>query len=170
MSALKSFKEGFKQGYNSNKPSKPSTKTVKNPVVPPDAPKRKFKKRYAFIALIIALPISSVIVSQLSETPQERSARIALEQQQEAERIVSRCKSSLEFSMKWETKQRLRDPDSFEAGRILWLDGKKKDTYELVMNYRARNGFGGMNVGMTVASATASKDTCALDTINFPIS
>jgi hypothetical protein len=141
---------------------------VKNPVVPPAAPKRKFKKRYVVLGLFVLGMIVGVVTP--TETPEQAAARIVEEQKAESERVISRCKSTLEFSMKRETKQRLRDPDSFEPRGFVWLDGKKKDTYEVIMTYNARNGFGGMNQGMAVASAIVNNNECALKTINFPFS
>jgi len=162
---FKSFTDGFKQGYYG---------AGKQPVA--DQPKAKsnfkFKKRYivyAFFAVPLALGAVKGIVSE-PETPAQIAARIAQEQAQELEREISFCKSKLESNIRWETKQRLRDPDSFKAGNVRWLPGKAKDSYEAVMTYHARNGFGGMNPGMTVASAIVSKETCTLKTINFPFS
>lgn len=174
---FKGFTEGFKQGYAGKAIAKPieikRNAAVKNPVVPPTAPKRKFKKRYIILGAVISSFILVHGVGTLirsTETPEEAAVRIAEELKAESERIVSRCKSDLESNMKWETKQRLRDPDSFESRSFVWLAGKKKDTYEVIMTYNARNGFGGMNQGMVVASAVMNKDECALKTINFPFS
>lgn len=45
-------------------------------------------------------------------------------------------------------KQAMRDPDSFKLSQALVIDGTGAVCYE----YRARNGFGGMNVGHAVIS------------------
>ena len=160
---FKSFTEGFKQGYYGKNyvPSKPKPKTP-----------FKFGLRPVFFA-VLAVPFAIGIVSGITatpETPEQMAARVAQEQAQELQREVDFCKSKLGSDIRWETKKRLRDPDSFKAGNIMWLPGKAKDSYEAVMSYNARNGFGGMSSGMTVASAIVSKETCTLKTINFPIS
>lgn len=46
-------------------------------------------------------------------------------------------------------KQAMRDPDSFKLSQALVIDGTGAVCYE----YRARNGFGGMNIGHAVISS-----------------
>lgn len=46
-------------------------------------------------------------------------------------------------------KKAMRDPDSFKLSQALVIDGSGAVCYE----YRARNGFGGMNVGYAVISS-----------------
>lgn len=55
-------------------------------------------------------------------------------------------------------KDALRDPKSFEhvETRITPVDAE--GNHKLIMQYRARNGFGGMNAGL--ASATIDNETC----------
>ena len=160
---FESFTEGFKQGYYGKNyvPSKPK-------------PKKPFKFGlrhviYGFVGVPLAFGVIAGITAT-PETPEQQAARIAQEQAQELQREVDFCKSKLGSDIRWETKKRLRDPDSFKAGNIQWLPGKAPNSYEAVMTYHARNGFGGMNTGLTVASAVAGKDVCELKTINFPIS
>lgn len=157
---FKSFTEGFKQGYYGKNyvPSKPKPRTP-----------FKFGLRhvvYGFIAVPFAIGIVSGITAT-PETPEQQAARVAQEQAQELQREVGYCKSKLESDFRWEAKQRMRDPDSFKAVSVMWLPGKAKHSYEAVMTYRARNGFGGMTAGTAVASAVVGKDVCQLKTINL---
>jgi hypothetical protein len=57
-----------------------------------------------------------------------------------------------------QVKAQMRDPDSFEASetRIAPVDSEGKHT--ILMEYRAKNGFGGINVG--VATGTVNTLTC----------
>lgn len=48
-----------------------------------------------------------------------------------------------------EIKARLRDPDSYEPIRAIWID--QGDKVAVIQDYRARNGFGGVNVGRVAA-------------------
>lgn len=160
---FESFTEGFRQGYY-GKDYVPTKAKPKKPF--------KFAKRHVFFA-VLAVPLAFGIVAGLTaapETPEQQAARVAQEQAQELQREIGYCKIKLESTMSRLTQQRLRDPDSFRAGTVQWLPGKAKHSYEAVMTYHARNGFGGMNTGLTVASAVAGKDICKLNTINFPIS
>ncbi len=141
---------------------------VKNPVVPPAAPKRKFKKRYVVLGLFALGMVAGAVTP--AETPEEAAARIVEEQKAESERVISRCKSQLESSMRVETRMRLRDPSSFEDRGTIWLPKKTKDGYIAIMTYGARNGFGGMNTGYVEVDAVVSEQECALKTINFPVS
>ena len=53
-------------------------------------------------------------------------------------------------------KLTLRDPDSFEHIETKITPVNSKGEHGLIMNYRARNGFGGMNVGSLLASVKNS--------------
>lgn len=48
-----------------------------------------------------------------------------------------------------EIKAKLRDPASYEPIRATWID--QGDKVAVIQDYRARNGFGGMNVGRVAA-------------------
>lgn len=56
------------------------------------------------------------------------------------------------------TEERMRDPDSFEHIETRITPVNAAGEHALVMQYRARNGFGGMNVN--VASATIRNSDC----------
>lgn len=55
-------------------------------------------------------------------------------------------------------KQQLRDPDSFEHIRTSIEPVQKDGSHLIEMTYRARNGFGGMNVG--TASGEVRQSDC----------
>lgn len=60
--------------------------------------------------------------------------------------------------VKW-TKEQLRDPKSFEHDKTLVWPVSADGNHQLVMQYRAKNGFGGMTSG--VVKAEYSNETCA---------
>lgn len=64
------------------------------------------------------------------------------------------------FDFEWELKQSLRDPDSFELINSYASPVKADGLQRIRFEYRARNGFGGMNVEM--ASAVISNADCKL--------
>jgi len=49
------------------------------------------------------------------------------------------------------TKEQLRDPKSFEHDKTLVWPVSSDGTHQLVMQYRAKNGFGGMTAGVVKA-------------------
>ena len=57
-----------------------------------------------------------------------------------------------------EVKRRMRDPDSFEHISTRVTPRSDAGTHTVLMEYRARNGFGGMNVG--TAMGTYKNSTC----------
>jgi len=57
------------------------------------------------------------------------------------------------------TKKQLRDPKSFEHDKTLVWPVDVNGNHQLVMQYRAKNGFGGMTSG--VVKAEFSNDTCS---------
>jgi hypothetical protein len=61
-------------------------------------------------------------------------------------------------------KDNLRDPDSFEHIETRITPVSDKGTHVLMMRYRARNGFGGMNVGALVA--TVNNSDCSFEVVS----
>ena len=175
---FRSFVEGFRQGYNTNNsvpkstPTKPAVAAKPKPKcnakdeAPKVESKRKFKKRYIVLGFF-ALPAVTAGVMQGMETPEQTAARIALEQKQQAERVITSCQSKLERELGYETKLRLRDPDSFEERSTMWLPLKTKDGYIAIMTYGARNGFGGMTVEHVEAEAIINAEECSLKSIRY---
>lgn len=102
---------------------------------------------------------------------QEADAEAQRKQQEErqaaAEKATERrrgfhCLSSWDGShraLKVAVESMMRDPDSFEHVKTLIAPVGEDGQHELRMTYRARNGFGGMNVG--IASARIDNETCA---------
>ena len=60
----------------------------------------------------------------------------------------------------WEVRQSLRDPDSFEHIRSRATSVDENGLQHILIEFRARNGFGGMNIGS--AEATVRFDGCKL--------
>ena len=60
------------------------------------------------------------------------------------------------FAVKNYTEERMREPDSFDhiETRITPVDAE--GYHLLIMTYRARNGFGGMSIGVTTAKIRSS--------------
>lgn len=106
----------------------------------------------------------------------ERDAAEAAEQQAEAEAAMKtelakneadaekrrtgfHCLSSWDGSHRElvrALKTTLRDPDSFEHIETRITPVNDEGFHALMMNYRARNGFGGMNIGRLAASVKSS--------------
>ncbi len=87
---------------------------------------------------------------------QEAAAQKAAEKRQ-----GFHCLSSWDGShraVKSAVEDMMRDPDSFEHVKTLIAPVDENGQHELRMTYRARNGFGGMNVG--IASARIDNETC----------
>lgn len=86
----------------------------------------------------------------------EEAARIAAEEAAEAEkrRKGFHCFSAWDNSIRGfrdEVKAQMREPDSFEHIQTRITPVSEAGTHVAYMSYRARNGFGGMNVGEAVA-------------------
>src|SRR3546814_17567007 len=56
------------------------------------------------------------------------------------------------FDILWEVKQSLREPDSFEHIRSSATAVDENGVQRILIEFRARNGFGGMNIGKAVAN------------------
>ena len=61
-------------------------------------------------------------------------------------------------------KQSLRDPDSFEHIETRISPVNAKGYHTLAMQYRARNGFGGMNIGRLIA--TVKNSDCSFEIVS----
>lgn len=77
-----------------------------------------------------------------------------------------RCLISTDVSHT-EFKRRIRDlqrePDSFEHIETRLTKKRADGSHEILMKYRSRNGFGGMNI--SVASADMDNETCKISRI-----
>jgi hypothetical protein len=62
-------------------------------------------------------------------------------------------------------KARLRDPDSFVHERTRIAPADKTGQHPIIMDYRARNGFGGVN--RAVAVGTVDHETCATTAVEL---
>ena len=90
-----------------------------------------------------------------------QAAKAAAAEEAEEKRKGFHCLSSWDGSHRQvveAVKQRLRDPDSFEHVETMILPVNASGKHGLIMKYRARNGFGGLNVGQ--AAAIVDNKTC----------
>jgi hypothetical protein len=86
---------------------------------------------------------------QLKETAQKA------EEEKENKRKGYHCLSRWDGShtaVKKYVEENMRDPDSFEHIETLITPVSDKGTHQLIMKYRAKNGFGGMTVGSAIAT------------------
>ncbi|MEX1034823.1 MAG: hypothetical protein WDZ54_02620 [Sneathiella sp.] len=125
-----------------------------------------------FVITLIVKSFTSPDLEELKETNPEEYNRLMEEQavrdREEAERLAQaeakkaedkkagfHCLSAWDGShiqVKQEVENMMREPDSFEHIETLIGPVNEKGTHTLVMKYRARNGFGGMSMGRTLAT------------------
>jgi len=141
---------------------------------------------FAFILFGLVLPISFYVMQKqpteeelaikAAKEAQEAATRAAKEAEEEVARKAKRaeeirngfhCLSPWDGShqsVKRYVRRGLRDPRSFEhvETRITPIDKDGKHT--LYMTYRARNGFGGMNVG--IAKVTVNNKDCSASIVS----
>ncbi|MEQ8902969.1 MAG: hypothetical protein RID11_12890 [Roseovarius sp.] len=99
-----------------------------------------------------------------SETPEEAAARSQVEQAQtelaqaeeaEKKRKGFHCLSAWDGShanFKRDIEDRMRDPGSFEHISTSVTPVSSSGTHKVFMEYRAKNGFGGMNIGTAMGT------------------
>jgi len=63
------------------------------------------------------------------------------------------------------TEKRMRDPDSFEHIETRITPVNSNGQHRLTMKYRAKNGFGGMTVGVAVATIRNSDCFATIDSV-----
>ena len=122
----------------------------------PDVSKRKFKKRYVVLGLFA---LGTVGLSFIPEpTPEEAEKYAAIEKnnacvqrsgytcEDEAANKLEAAKDSIRRNMALSAKMTItdaaRNPDSVSFARV----GVNEDASLVCVQYRAQNGFGGMNV------------------------
>lgn len=104
--------------------------------------------------------------ARAEEAAQEAAARTA--QEQERRRAGFHCLSAWDGAHREFTRTiraAMRDPDSFEHIETRITPVSAEGTHQLVMSYRARNGFGGMNVG--TASAVIRNSDCSFTVLSI---
>jgi hypothetical protein len=74
-------------------------------------------------------------------------------------------RTSWHFGVKNYVKNKMRNPDSFEHIKTVISPVNAKGAHALIMKYRAQNGFGGMSVG--VALATINNADCSAKIISI---
>lgn len=102
----------------------------------------------------------------------ERSAAEASKAAAEREAAADKQRSGFHCLSSWDgshrelvnaLKKTLRDPDSFEHIETRITPVNDKGFHVLMMNYRARNGFGGMNIGKL--AATVKNSDCSFEIV-----
>ena len=130
--------------------------------------KRRVNTKTGIMVALILLPLAyCTLVPDSKEEPDP--AQIV--RQAEDRRLGQHCLNDWDGgnrSLIEQVKAVLRDPDSFEhaATRIGPLDGN--GSHAIAMQYRARNGFGGMNVQQAIGMVNSSD--CSATLISADIS
>lgn len=123
-----------------------------------------FKEAKPVLFMIVALVFVVWAGSQFfSESDEERAFRLEQEAADQAAFVAKRaadrqagfhCLGAWDGShrkLRDEVKNRMRDPDSFEHVVTKVTPVSTGGTHTLTMQFRAKNGFGGMNVGSVTA-------------------
>ena len=108
--------------------------------------------------------------SGMGESSEEKAAREKKETAQTAEdrRKGFHCLSGWDGShsdMVTQVKRILRDPSSFEHAETRITPANAQGKHQIAMTYRARNGFGGMNVD--VARGEVDQTNCSVSIESF---
>lgn len=112
------------------------------------------------VGLVVLFSIVAVIVAmcQPSSVERERAAALSAQNRTKGFHCLSAWNGShLDFV--GTVKRAMRDPNSFEHIKTV-ITPVKDGKHTVVMDYRARNGFGGMNTG--VAVGVVSNADCKL--------
>lgn len=109
--------------------------------------------------------------AQRKREAEQRAARAAREREQEAaaRRSGFHCLSSWDGShraFKNAVRDRMRDPDSFDHIETVVTPIDEDGMHLIAMQYRARNGFGGMNVGTALGQLRNSNCNVTILTID----
>ncbi|WP_461159257.1 zinc ribbon domain-containing protein [Sphingobium sp. TomMM35A] len=116
------------------------------------------------IVLVVALfALGKCALAPSEEDKAKQAAEAKAEETKKADerRKGFHCLSSWDGSNRSTVEQitrNLRNPDSFEHVETRIAPANKDGKHPLTMEYRAQNGFGGMNVGRTVAMV--NPETC----------
>ena len=95
------------------------------------------------------------IAAKEKEAKLAKEATQKTEEEKENKRKGFHCLSSWNGShpaVKKYAEENMRDPDSFEHIETRITPVSDKGTHQLVMKYRAKNGFGGITVGSAIAT------------------
>ena len=105
-----------------------------------------------FVLAIIGYGVYSYATSESS--PKKSSSELASEAAED-KRKGFHCLSAWDGSHKAfadDVKDMMRDPDSFEVIDTRVTPVASDGTHSILMDYRSRNGFGGMNVAVALGS------------------
>lgn len=117
------------------------------------AQKKEGNPIVGLLVLIVFGFLAYSCVSGGKESPEDRAARIAKEAMDQ--KMGFHCLSAWDGSLpefKRKVKSLMRDPDSFEhiETRVTPVDASGE--HMVFMKYRARNGFGGVNVSTAIGT------------------
>lgn len=127
------------------------------------------------VLVFIALTVYGVYQQESNMTPEQRKARaeqraiaakekeaeLAKEAAQKAEKEKENKRKGFHCLSSWNgshpalkkyAEENMRDPDSFEHIETRITPVTENGTHQLIMKYRAKNGFGGMTVGSAIAT------------------
>jgi len=118
--------------------------------------KEKKKEGNPIVGLGILIVLGFILyscVSGGSESPEDAAAKRL--EERENKRKGFHCLSAWDGShseFKNAVKDRMRDPKSFEHVETRVTPVSDAGTHTIIMKYRAKNGFGGMNMGNAIGS------------------
>lgn len=120
------------------------------------------------LAIIAVLVLVGMCSSMGGPTPAERAAEDTAANAEEADkkRRGFHCLSAWDGShreLSDAVKRNLRDPRSYEHIETRITPADENGNHVLMMQYRARNGFGGMNVGEV--AATVKNSDCSFEIV-----
>jgi phage terminase large subunit GpA-like protein len=124
--------------------------------VKPEAKRKKINK-WVWIALGAAILVSAISSNQKQDEIAQTEARMSPEQKaaKEAENKAAMVRTLVARKAVEELKTAMRDPSSLAVESIRLND----DSTLVCIEYRARNGFGGMNREFIVMTKTANYKT-----------
>ncbi|MCZ4344328.1 hypothetical protein O4H52_22270 [Sphingomonadaceae bacterium G21617-S1] len=108
--------------------------------------------------ILVAIPVIWIAMTLASGPSPEAIARIA-HQKETGEYCIPNGESRTFIQA---VKQTLRDPDSFQHLRTM-IEPSEKGMHRISMTYRARNGFGGMTIGLASGLINDDCDAVTLD-------
>jgi hypothetical protein len=114
-------------------------------------------KVFWFFALCLIIKIVTAVATPMSAAEAQALAAQKAEDTRKGFHCLSSYNGSHRGVVKY-VKENLRDPDSYDHIETRITPISKEGEHVLVMKYRAKNGFGGMNVESVIA--TVKNDSC----------
>lgn len=123
------------------------------------------------VGAVIVLGVAAFVLSMCmngNSTSDTRDAATTIAEKAEEKRNGFHCLSAWDGAhseFKNSVKNMMRDPKSFEHVETRVTPVDENGQHTIIMSYRARNGFGGMNAGIAIGSF--SNATCAATVISI---